>query len=256
MQGLISGGAKVVVTTSRFSREVTEYYQSMYTRYGSRGSQIVVVPFNQGSKQDVEALVDYIYDTKNGLGWDLDFIVPFAAISENGRQIDNVDSKSELAHRIMLTNLVRLLGCVKAQKAERAFETRPAQVVLPLSPNHGTLAMMDCTPSPSLASRLSSTDGTLRVGPTTSPSAVLSLVTRGTGLMSGNNIVAEGVEAFGVRTFSPQEMAFNLLGLMSPTIVDLCQAEPVFADLNGGLQFIPNLNEAMTKLRKDIMGDE
>jgi len=31
-------------------------------------------------------------------------------------------------------------------------------------------------------------------------------------------------------------MAFNLLGLMAPAIVDLCQIEPVFADLNGGFQ--------------------
>ncbi|KAG5927705.1 hypothetical protein E4U42_001910 [Claviceps africana] len=254
LQGLISGGAKVIVTTSRFSRQVTEYYQSMYTRYGSRGSQIVVVPFNQGSKQDVEALVDYIYDTKNGLGWDLDYIVPFAAISENGRQIDNIDSRSELAHRIMLTNLVRLLGCVKAQKAERGFETRPAQVVLPLSPNHGTFGNDGLYSESKLAletlfNRWYSESWAHYL---TVCGAVIGW-TRGTGLMSGNNIVAEGVEAFGVRTFSQQEMAFNLLGLMSPTIVDLCQSEPVFADLNGGLQFIPNLNEAMTKLRKDIM---
>ena len=46
--GLISGGARVVVTTSRFSREVTEYYQAMYSKFGSRGSQLIVVPFNQG----------------------------------------------------------------------------------------------------------------------------------------------------------------------------------------------------------------
>ncbi|KAF4512960.1 hypothetical protein G6O67_000284 [Ophiocordyceps sinensis] len=254
LQGLIGGGARVVVTTSRFSREVTEYYQSMYTRYGSLGSQIVVVPFNQGSKQDVEALVEYIYDTKNGLGWDLDFVVPFAAISENGRQIDSVDSRSELAHRIMLTNLIRLLGCVKAQKAERGFETRPAQVVLPLSPNHGTFGNDGLYSESKLGletlfNRWSSESWANYL---TVCGAVIGW-TRGTGLMSGNNIVAEGVEAFGVRTFSQQEMAFNLLGLMSPTIVDLCQAEPVFADLNGGLQFIPNLNEAMTKLRKDIM---
>ncbi|KAG6191041.1 hypothetical protein E4U27_005035 [Claviceps purpurea] len=254
LQGLISGGAKVIVTTSRFSRQVTEYYQSMYTRYGSRGSQIVVVPFNQGSKQDVEALVEYIYDTKNGLGWDLDYVVPFAAISENGRQIDAVDSRSELAHRIMLTNLIRLLGCVKAQKAERGFETRPAQVVLPLSPNHGTFGNDGLYSESKLAletlfNRWYSESWAHYL---TICGAVIGW-TRGTGLMSGNNIVAEGVEAFGVRTFSQQEMAFNLLGLMSPTIVDLCQSEPVFADLNGGLQFIPNLNEAMTKLRKDIM---
>ncbi|KYK59615.1 fatty acid synthase subunit alpha [Drechmeria coniospora] len=254
LQGLISGGAKVVVTTSRFSREVTEYYQSMYARYGSRGSQIVVVPFNQGSKQDVEGLVDYIYDTKNGLGWDLDFIVPFAAISENGRQIDSIDSRSELAHRIMLTNLIRLLGCVKMQKTERGFETRPAQVVLPLSPNHGTFGSDGLYSESKLAletlfNRWYSESWANYL---TVCGAVIGW-TRGTGLMSGNNIVAEGVEAFGVRTFSQQEMAFNLLGLMSPSIVDLCQSEPVFADLNGGLQFIPNLNEAMTKLRKDIM---
>jgi fatty acid synthase subunit alpha len=253
LQGLISGGAKVIVTTSRFSREVTEYYQSMYARFGSRGSQLVVVPFNQGSVQDVNALVDYIYDNKNGLGWDLDFIVPFAAISEQGRQIDGVDSKSELAHRIMLTNLIRLLGNVKAQKTTRGFETRPAQVILPLSPNHGTFGSDGLYSESKLGletlfNRWYSEDWANYL---TICGAIIGW-TRGTGLMSGNNIVAEAVENFGVRTFSQQEMAFNLLGLMSPTIVDLCQNEPVFADLNGGLQFIPNLNATMTKERKTI----
>lgn len=253
LQGLISGGAKVVVTTSRFSREVTEYYQSMYTRYGSRGSQLVVVPFNQGSQQDVNALVEYIYDEKNGLGWDLDYVVPFAAIPENGREIDNIDSKSELAHRIMLTNLLRMLGAVKAQKAERAFETRPAQVILPLSPNHGTFGNDGLYSESKLALETlfnrwhSESWGSYL----TICGAVIGW-TRGTGLMGGNNIVAQGVEKFGVRTFSQQEMAFNLLGLMSPSIANLCQEEPVFADLNGGLQFLDNLKDLMTKLRKDI----
>ncbi|ERT02538.1 uncharacterized protein SPSK_04795 [Sporothrix schenckii 1099-18] len=253
LQGLISGGAHVIVTTSRYSREVTEYYQAMYARHGSRDSQLVVVPFNQGSKQDVEALVQYIYDPKNGLGWDLDYIVPFAAISENGRQIDGVDSKSELAHRIMLTNLIRLLGSVKTEKASRGFTTRPAQVILPLSPNHGTFGNDGLYSESKLG--LETLFNRWHAEDWSDYLSVCGAVigwTRGTGLMSGNNIVAEGVERFGVRTFSQQEMAFNLLGLMSPTIVDLCQNEPVMADLNGGLQFIPNLNEAMTKLRKEI----
>ncbi|KAK4236034.1 fatty acid synthase subunit alpha [Achaetomium macrosporum] len=256
LQGLISGGAKVIVTTSRFSREVTEYYQSMYARFGSRGSQLVVVPFNQGSVQDINALIDYIYDTKNGLGWDLDYIVPFAAISEQGRQIDGIDSKSELAHRIMLTNLIRLLGNVKTQKATRGYETRPAQVILPLSPNHGTFGSDGLYSESKLGletlfNRWHSEDWANYL---TICGAIIGW-TRGTGLMSGNNIVAEAVERWGVRTFSQQEMAFNLLGLMSPTIVDLCQNEPIFADLNGGLQFIPNLNELMTKERKKITHD-
>ena len=254
LQGLISGGAKVVVTTSRFSREVTEYYQAMYARYGARGSQLVVVPFNQGSKQDIEALVEYIYDSKKGLGWDLDFIVPFAAIPENGREIDSIDSKSELAHRIMLTNLIRLLGCVKSQKLERNYDTRPAQVILPLSPNHGTFGNDGLYSESKLALETlfnrwyseSWADYLTICG------AVIGW-TRGTGLMAGNNVVANGVEQYGVRTFSQAEMAFNLLGLMSPAIVDLCQNEPVFADLNGGLQFLPDLKDMMTKLRSDIM---
>ncbi|KAK3672991.1 beta subunit of fatty acid synthetase [Recurvomyces mirabilis] len=253
LKGLISGGARVIVTTSRFSREVTEYYQAMYARSGARGSQLVVVPFNQGSQQDVNALVDYIYDEKKGLGWDLDYIVPFAAIPENGREIDSIDSKSELAHRIMLTNLLRMLGGVKAQKAARGFETRPAQVILPLSPNHGTFGNDGLYSESKLALETlfnrwhSESWGNFL----TICGAVIGW-TRGTGLMGGNNVVAEGVEKYGVRTFSQQEMAFNLLGLMAPSIVNLCQLEPVFADLNGGLQFLPNLKDLMTRLRKEI----
>ena len=254
LQGLISGGAKVVVTTSRFSREVTEYYQSMYARYGARGSQLVVVPFNQGSKQDVEKLVDYIYDTKKGsLGWDLDYIIPFAAISENGREIDGIDSKSELAHRIMLTNLLRLLGCIKKQKSERGFETRPAQVILPLSPNHGTFGNdgLYAESKIGLETLFNRWHSESWGNFLTICGAVIGW-TRGTGLMAGNNMTAEGVERYGVRTFSQQEMAFNLLGLMAPNIVNLCQVEPVFADLNGGLQFVPDLKQVMANLRKEL----
>ena len=254
LQGLVSGGAKVIVTTSRYSREVTEYYQSIYARFGARGSQLVVVPFNGGSKQDVEALVEYIYDSKKGLGWDLDIIVPFAAIPENGREIDSIDSKSELAHRIMLTNVIRLLGAVKAKKAEHGFNTRPAQAILPLSPNHGTFGNDGLYSESKLSlETLFNRWYSENWGDYLTICGAVIGWTRGTGLMSGNNIVADGVEKYGVRTFSQQEMAFNLLGLMSPAIVDLCQSEPVWADLNGGLQFLPDLKDMMTKLRADIM---
>lgn len=134
LKGLLSGGAYVVVTTSRFGRSSVEFYQDIYQKYGSRGSALKVLPFNQGSKQDVEGVVDYIYET---LGLDLDYILPFAAVPENGREIDGLDDKSELAHRVMLVNVLRLLGAVKNKKAGRHFVTRPTQVILPLSPNHG-----------------------------------------------------------------------------------------------------------------------
>ena len=114
--------------------DTVEYYQSIFQSVGSRGSALTVVPFNQGSTQDVEALVDYIYAT---LGMDVDYILQFATIPENGREIDSLDDKSELAYRSMLVNLLRILGAVKNKKASRHFVTRPTQVILPLSPNHG-----------------------------------------------------------------------------------------------------------------------
>jgi 3-oxoacyl-ACP reductase-like protein len=76
----------------------------------------------------------YIYAQ---LGVDLDYILPFTAVPENGSEIDGLDDKFELARRIMLVNLLRILGAAKTKKASRHFVTRPTQVILPLSPNHG-----------------------------------------------------------------------------------------------------------------------
>jgi hypothetical protein len=57
-----------LLTGSRYNRSTVKYHQSIYQTVGSCGSALTVVPFNQGSKQDVEALVDYIYAT---LGMDV-----------------------------------------------------------------------------------------------------------------------------------------------------------------------------------------
>ncbi|KAG4221802.1 hypothetical protein PC116_g29722 [Phytophthora cactorum] len=138
LQSLLQGGARVLVTTSRTMPEAGPIYQKIFASFGATGSRLVVLPCNQGSKQDIENLVAHIYDPVNSLGWDLDFIIPFAALPEKGREIDNIDSKSELAHRAMLTNVLRIMGAVKVAKESRGSRTRPAQVLLPLSPNHGT----------------------------------------------------------------------------------------------------------------------
>lgn len=50
--------------------------------------------------------------------------------------------------------------------------------------------------------------------------------------MSATNLVAEGIEELGVRTFSAKEMAFNILGLMHPLVFDVAQIEPVWADVS------------------------
>ncbi len=255
LKALLSGGASVIVTTSSFSKKVTEYYRSIYEKHGSKGSSLIVVPFNGGSAQDIEALVNYIYDgmDKNGLGWDLDFVIPFAAISEVGREIDQIDSRSELAHRIMLTNVLRLLGCIKVKKEVLRFNTRPANILLPLSPNHGTFGgdglygeskigletLMNRFHSENWSQYLTIIGGVIGW-------------TRGTGLMSGNNMVAEGVEKVGARTFSTHEMAFNLIGLLHPKIIAESILEPIWADLNGGLQYIKDLKKLTASLREEL----
>ncbi|CAH7689739.1 fatty acid synthase subunit beta [Phakopsora pachyrhizi] len=255
LKGLLSGGAHVIVTTSRYSRATVEYYQGIYQEVGSRGSRLTVVPFNQGSKQDVEALVNYIYSTDKdkGLAMDLDYILPFAAIPENGREIDGLDDRSELAHRVMLTNLMRLMGEVKKKKHALKLVTRPTQVVLPLSPNHGTfgndgLYSESKISLETLFNRWSSESW----GEYLCLAGAVIGWTRGTGLMSANNLIAEGVESHGVRTFSAKEMAFNILGLMHPLLFDVAQVEPVWADLNGGMDKLPDLADITNKVRLEI----
>ncbi|CAL1716945.1 unnamed protein product [Somion occarium] len=250
MKGLLSGGAHVVITTSRYSRATVEYYQGIFQQFGSKGSALTVVPFNQGSKQDVEALVDYIYAT---LGLDLDYIIPFAAVPENGREIDGLDDKSELAHRIMLVNLLRLLGAVKIKKASRHFVTRPTQVILPLSPNHGLFGN-DGLYSESKISleTLFNRWASESWGEYLCLAGAVIGWTRGTGLMDASDTVAYDLESHGVRTFSAKEMAFNILGLMHPLLFSITQVEPIWADLNGGMDRLPDLADITGRIREDL----
>ena len=256
LKGVLKGGAKLVVTTRSFSAETARFYQELYLEYGARGSRLVVVPFNQGSKRDIELLVSYIYDDTAGLGWDLDYIIPFAAISENGRDISNIDSLSELGHRVMLTNIVRILGDVRTQKRVRGIDTRPAQVILPLSPNHGIFGNDGLYAESKLGLH-----ALLNKWHSENWQDYISICgasigwTRGTGLMSDNDIVAEGIEKLGVRTFSSEEMASNILGLMSPDMTSICQFEPIIADLMGGMDTIEDFDTAVCKIRDDLKAE-
>lgn len=83
---------------------------------------LTVIPFKQASRQDAEAPIDRIYIT---LAMDPDYILPFTGIPENGRGIDGLNDKSELARRITLINLYRLMEAIKLKNAIRRFVTRP-----------------------------------------------------------------------------------------------------------------------------------
>ncbi|KAM5463513.1 putative fatty-acyl-CoA synthase system [Microsporum audouinii] len=247
----LQGGARVLTTTSSFSPETARKYQSIYTEHGARGSQLIVIPFNQASTQDVISLVEYIYDAK-GLGLDIDYLVPFAAISES-RKLDTIGSKSELAHRIMLTNVLRLLGAVKSTKEKYGYLSHPAQVILPLSPNHGIFGGDGLYGESKIAletlfNRWHSEDWQDYLSIC---GAVIGW-TRGTGLMNQNDLVAEGIEAAGMRTFSQEEMAYALVCLCIPTINTICQEQPIYADLTGGMGRVKDLPGKLHSLRYQL----
>ena len=62
--------------------------------------------------------------------------------------------------------------------------------------------------------------------------------------MGPTNIVAHELESHGVCTFSAKEMAFNILGLMHPLLFSITQVKPIWADLNGGMDHLPDLAES------------
>ncbi|KAI4254027.1 MAG: hypothetical protein LQ352_003350 [Teloschistes flavicans] len=252
VRGLLTGGARVIVTTSRSPSSAAPFYREIFDAHAARGAELLVIPCNLASKQDCESLISHIYGD-SGLRRNLDAIIPFAAISESGAEIDDIGAASELAHRMMLVNVLRLLGSIIKHKQQQQLDTRPTQVLIPLSPNIGTFGGDGLYPESklgleSLLHRFHSeswSDYLIICG------AVVGW-TRGTGLMESNNMVAQNIESHDVLTFSQKEMAFNLLALMSAPVVRLCESGPILADLNGGLQYLPNLKDLMSAARSEI----
>ncbi|KAJ2190938.1 fatty acid synthase alpha subunit Lsd1 [Coemansia sp. RSA 532] len=250
VRSLLMGGAKVLATTSSYSRQTTLFFEDIYRKHGSRGSELIVVPFNQGSVQDIDSLVTFVFGQ---LGWGLDYVFPFAAVSDIGSTVDNLGSHSELAHRVMLTNVLRLLGCIKLAKTKYKSAGRPTLVVLPLSPNHGDFGGDGLYGESKIAleTTFNRWKSEMWRGHISIAGAVIGW-TRGTGLMSANNLVAESIENAGVRTFSPREMAFNIIGLLNPRVTRVAHRQPVWTDLSGGLNQLTQLNAIVDSERSRI----
>ncbi|KIL87769.1 hypothetical protein FAVG1_08646 [Fusarium avenaceum] len=238
LQQLLMAGARVL---------------ALYMRWGSSGSQLIISPFNQGSKGDCENLVRYVFDPKQGLGWDLDYVVPFAAVSEVG-QVDECGSKAEIAHRIMLTNILRLLGAIKQHKKAGPPNTSPTIVLLPLSPNHGIfggdgLYAESKVGLEMLLNKWYSEDWSSYLSIC---GAVIGWV-RGTGLMAANDAVAAEVEArTGFKTFSQEEMAQHLAALLEGPFSFQIEVQPMRVDISGGMSTTTDLRSSLSAIRQDM----
>ncbi|KAL4974119.1 3-oxoacyl-synthase [Aspergillus desertorum] len=252
IQGLLSGGARIIVTTSRSISRSADFYQRMYRQYGAKGSSLTLFPFNQASKQDCEKLVQHIFGPDSPTDGDLDYILPFAAIPQAGEP-DTLGGRQELALRAMLVNILRLLGFVRKEKERLRIETRPTMVVLPMSCNEGTFGGDGLYSEAkiglkALFNRFYSESWLKYL---TICGAVIGW-TRGTAIMQSSNIVAEEVEKLGVMTFTQEEMAFNILALMTPALTALAEDAPVYADLTGGLGSMWNVKQEISAARKRI----
>ncbi|PVI02098.1 thiolase-like protein [Periconia macrospinosa] len=248
---LLKGGAKVIVTTRQTPAEAAAVYQQLYHECGSAGSELRVVQANLSSAQDCQHLIDYIHNT---MGCELDAVIPFAAAVEPNAEIEQIGAINELAHRMMLVNIYRLLGRLIQSQKERGVDCHPTQVIVPLSPNRGTFGG-DGLYSESklgLEALLYRAESESWGGDYISVCGAIIGWTRSTRLMRTNDIVAESVESHGVLTFSAEEMAFNVVAMMDPIMVELCETQPVLADFGGALECLTDCSEVMSEARREI----
>ncbi|ADG98977.1 MaoC domain protein dehydratase [Segniliparus rotundus DSM 44985] len=242
---LLAGGATVIATTSSLSEERLAFYRTVYQRNARVGAVLWVVPANMASYQDVDAFVDWISteQTRN-LGGIKDLVkpalnptllFPFAAPRVAGDLAD-AGPRAELEMKVLLWATQRLIGSVAAKTGAFDLGSR-LHVVLPGSPNRGLFggdgaygeskAALDAL----VARWQSEKTWTQRV---TLAHAIIGWV-RGTGLMGGNDAVVETVERHGVRTYSADEMADELLELCTLEARALAGDQPLTKDLTGGL---------------------
>nr|WP_280110253.1 type I polyketide synthase [Segniliparus rugosus] len=242
---LLAGGATVVATTSSLTEERLAYYRALYAEHARAGAALWVVPANMASYQDVDALVEWVTGEQTvNLGGtpktvkpalNPTLLFPFAAPRVLGDLAD-AGPRAELEMKVLLWAAQRLIGALAAKAGEFDLGSR-LHVVLPGSPNRGLFggdgaygeskAALDALVSRWQAEK----SWTRRI---TLAHAIIGWV-RGTGLMGGNDAVVAAVEQQGVRTFSTQEMAAELLGLCTPEARALAETDPLSADLTGGL---------------------
>lgn len=242
---LLAGGATVVATSSRLTHERLDFAKRLYREHASAGARLWIVPANLASYRDVDALADWIgHDQVVTSGGSSKLVkaalvptllFPFAAPRVVGTLAD-AGPEAESQTRLLLWSVERSIAALSAIGTDTHVDHR-LHVVLPGSPNRGTFggdgaygevkAALDAVVNRWRAESAWSGRVTLahpRIG-----------WVRGTGLMGGNDPLVEAVEAAGVRTWSTQEIADQLVELCTSEKRAQAADAPVEADLTGGL---------------------
>ena len=242
---LLAGGATVIATTSRLDQKRLGFYRDLYRAHARGGAALWVVPANLASYADVDAVIEWIgNDQIEVLGGKKQLVkpamrptllIPFAAPQVMG-DLTDVGARAELDMRVLLWSVERLIGGLSAVGHEADIDST-LHVVLPGSPNRGKFggdgsygeakAALDAIVAKWHAERTWGSRVSLI-------HAMIGWV-RGTGLMGHNDPLVGAVEAAGVRTWSPDEMAAQLLKACSEEARNLARNAPIELDLTGGL---------------------
>ncbi|RBP99348.1 type I polyketide synthase [Bifidobacterium xylocopae] len=243
--GLLEGGATVVAVFHTLDQKAVQWAKSLYRSHAVAGAKLWVLPANLSSFRDVDALVDWVGSVQKKTtgatttilkpALEPSILLPFAAPPMHGTMSDS-GRLFESQARLMLWGLERLIAGFGQIGADTDVDHK-LHVVLPGSPNRGMFggdgaygeikAALDA-----IVNRArSESDWSDRV---TFAHPLIGWV-RGTGLMGGNDPLVKAVERHGVRTYSTEEMAGELLDLCTSEARVRAQAGPLKADLTGGL---------------------
>ena len=242
---LLAGGATVVATSSRLTHERLDFAKRVYREHASAGARLWMVPANLASYRDVDALAQWIGTDRTVTSGGATRLVkealvptvlfPFAAPRVTGTLAD-AGPGAERQARLLLWSVERTIASLSAIGTDTHVDHR-LHVVLPGSPNRGAFGGDGAygevkSALDAVVNRWSSEPVWARRVTLAHPRIGW---VRGTGLMGGNDPLVEAVEAAGVRTWSTDEIAGELVGLCAAPVRAEAAAAPVTADLTGGL---------------------
>lgn len=243
--GLLAGGATVIATASNIDARRLQFAKELYRDNAAPGAQLWMVPANLSSYRDVDALIDWVGSEQTKVVGPVTTVLkpaqvptlffPFAAprvlgsLTESGEQF-------EAQSRLLLWSVERSIAGL-ARLAGNSSGAPHVHVVLPGSPNRGvfggdgaygeTKAAFDAITNRWKVEKTWGDHVTLahpRIG-----------WVRGTGLMGGNDPLVEAAEQAGIRTYSTQEIADELLKLCTAEARAEAAKSPLQVDLTGGL---------------------
>lgn len=266
-EGLLAGGATVVVTTSNLSHKRLEFYKKLYREAARGQAALWIVPANLSSYADLDDVIEWIGNeqtaTVNGAKKVLKpalvptLLFPFAAPRVSGSLAD-AGPQAENQMRLLLWSVERLIAGLSEIGVDNEIGKR-LHVVIPGSPNRGRFGGDGAygESKAALDALVTRWHAEPVWGNRTSLVHALIGWVRGTGLMGGNDPLVDAVEAAGVRTYATNEIAAELLSQVALEVREAAANAPITKDFTGGLgEADLNLAELARSVEREVAASD